>query len=114
MLHTYVMSYVNSNVPLLTTPVGSSQQCIRTGGEMNDAIIFSLTSLFHPENPSVFIRMERIIRIDLAFVLGKVKIGGGKVIVYAGISNGGHTDARIIQKVALTGQRYKDGFSDLF
>ncbi|GFW43589.1 transposable element Tcb2 transposase [Trichonephila clavipes] len=56
----------------------------------------------------IFIRRDRGSRNNPAFVLERVRFGGGGVLVYGGISIDGRTDLYIIRDGPLTARRYGD------
>ncbi|GFW43585.1 transposable element Tcb2 transposase [Trichonephila clavipes] len=62
----------------------------------------------HPDNRRIFIRRDRGSRNNPAFVLERVRFGGGGVLVYGGISIDGRTDLYIIRDGPLTARRYGD------
>ncbi|GFT09133.1 transposable element Tcb2 transposase [Trichonephila clavipes] len=62
----------------------------------------------HPDNRRIFIWRDRGSRNNSAFVHESVRFGGGRVLVYGGISIDGRTDLYIIRDGPLTARRYKD------
>ncbi|GFT83150.1 transposable element Tcb2 transposase [Trichonephila clavipes] len=56
----------------------------------------------------IFIWRDRGSRNNPAFVHESVRIGGGGVLVYGGISIDGLTDLYIIRDGPLTARRYRD------
>ncbi|GFS54208.1 transposable element Tcb1 transposase [Trichonephila clavipes] len=84
---------------------------MRTGGEINGAIFFFLTSpvfLFIRIIGVFFIWRDRGSRNNPAFVHERFRFGGGRVLVYDGISIDGRTDLYIIRDGPLTARRYGD------
>ncbi|GFW90861.1 transposable element Tcb2 transposase [Trichonephila clavipes] len=62
----------------------------------------------HPDNRRIFIWRDRGSRNNPAFVHESVRFGGGRVLVYGGISIDGRTDLYIIRDGPLTARRYRD------
>ncbi|GFY05919.1 transposable element Tcb2 transposase [Trichonephila clavipes] len=77
---------------------------------MNGAMFFSDESHFsvHPDNRRIFIWRDRGSRNNPAFVHESVRLGGGGVLVYGGISIDGRTDLYIIRDGPLNARRYRD------
>ncbi|GFU51085.1 transposable element Tc1 transposase [Trichonephila clavipes] len=73
-------------------------------------VLFSDESRFsvHPDNRHIFIWKDRGSRNNPAFVHESVRFGGGRVLVYGGISIDGRTDLYIIRDGPLTARRYRD------
>ncbi|GFV12418.1 transposable element Tcb2 transposase [Trichonephila clavipes] len=62
----------------------------------------------NPDNRRIFIWRDRGSRNNPAFVHESVRLGGGGVLVYGGISIDGRTDLYIIRDGPLTAHRYRD------
>ncbi|GFY16216.1 transposable element Tcb2 transposase [Trichonephila clavipes] len=73
-------------------------------------VLFSDESCFsvHPDNRRIFIWRDHCSRNKPALMHESVRIGGGGVLVYGGISIGGRTDLYIIRVGPLTAHRYRD------
>ncbi|GFW60505.1 transposable element Tcb2 transposase [Trichonephila clavipes] len=73
-------------------------------------VLFSDESRFsvHPDNTRIFIWRDRSSRNNPTFVHESVRFGGGRVLVYGGISIDGRTDLYIIRDGSLTARRYRD------
>ncbi|GFX27620.1 transposable element Tcb2 transposase [Trichonephila clavipes] len=70
-------------------------------------VLFSDESHFsvHPDNRSIFIWRDRGSRNNPAFVHESVRFGGGRVLVYGGISIDGCTDLYIIRDGPLNARQ---------
>ncbi|GFX61747.1 transposable element Tcb2 transposase [Trichonephila clavipes] len=73
-------------------------------------VLFSDESRFsvHPDNRRIFIWRDRVNRNNPTFVRESVRFGGGRVLVYGGISIEGRTDLYIIRTGPLTARRCRD------
>ncbi|GFX24658.1 transposable element Tcb2 transposase [Trichonephila clavipes] len=73
-------------------------------------VLFSDESRFsvHPDIRRIFIWRDRGSKSNPAFVHESVRFGGGRVLVYGGISIDGRTDLYIIRDGPLTARRYRD------
>ncbi|GFW92629.1 transposable element Tcb2 transposase [Trichonephila clavipes] len=73
-------------------------------------VLFSDESRFsvHPDNRRIFIWRDNGSRNNPAFVHESVRFGGGRVLVYGGISIEGRTDLYIVRDGPLTALRYRD------
>ncbi|GFV54632.1 transposable element Tcb2 transposase [Trichonephila clavipes] len=73
-------------------------------------VLFSDESRFsvHPDNSRIFIWRDRGSRNNPAFVHESIRLVGGGVLVYGGISIDGRTDLYIIRDGLLTTRRYRD------
>ncbi|GFY20839.1 transposable element Tcb2 transposase [Trichonephila clavipes] len=73
-------------------------------------VLFSDESRFsvHPDNRRIFIWRDRGSRNNPAFVHESVRLGGGGVLVFGGISIDGRTDLYIIRDGPLTARRYRN------
>ncbi|GFX39156.1 transposable element Tcb2 transposase [Trichonephila clavipes] len=74
------------------------------------SVLFSDESHFsvQPDNTRIFIWRDRGSRNNPAFVHESVRFGGGRVLVYGGISIDGRTYLYIIRDGPLTARRYRD------
>ncbi|GFW85201.1 transposable element Tcb2 transposase [Trichonephila clavipes] len=78
---------------------------------MNVAMFFFLTSpvfSVHPDKRRIFIRRDRGIGNNPAFMHESVRFDSGGVLVYGGISIDGCTDLYIIRDGPLTARRYRN------
>ncbi|GFW20595.1 transposable element Tcb2 transposase [Trichonephila clavipes] len=73
-------------------------------------VLFSDESRFsvQPDNRHIFIWRDRGSRNNPAFVHESVRFGGGRVLVYGGISIDGRTDLYIVRDGPLTARRYRN------
>ncbi|GFX99988.1 transposable element Tcb2 transposase [Trichonephila clavipes] len=74
------------------------------------SVLFSDESHFsvQPDNRRIFIWRDRGSRNNPALVHESVRFGGGRVLMYGGISIDGRTDLYIIRDGFLTAPRYRD------